>query len=827
MKSLSLKTLFNFISFVFICLSINAQNNTPPLEFQTMNNAFTSVSMKGSTSVAVATNGAIMYSTDKGETWKAGRSNYGNNYVAVSMADSLTGWAVGNAGLIVKTTNGGATWTNQTSGATISINNVFAINPLVAYACGGGGSGAANVSILLRTTDGGVTWTSLWNTSNIPTGMSGLNTSGTTTLYTTLYGMYFSSPLVGYVVGGLGSVPVANGGGGKIAKTTDGGGTWTVTTFGSTNRSFRAVHFADDNNGWVVGNNSTTPQTGQLTKTTDGGVTWSTITQIASTTLTFTGIIGYDVNVVFACNQTNNIVYRSTDGGTTFSAMGAAGGISTALTSLSKSGQDVLLVGGLGEIFKNSNLSPTWGIKNGGRNFNIGDLFFINANNGWAACDGKVMKTTDGGTTWTEYAAGTTSQLQSVVFINDLVGFASGPSTGAFAPFVTTSDGGLTWTPFTLPSATTSQFDISFPSSNIGYTVGTNGTINRTINAGTSWSALTSGVTTNLQAVHFINDLEGWAVGLSGTVIKTSDGGASWFPTGAIPASWGAATSVNLYDVWFADSNNGYIAGGLSGKAAKTTDGGTTWTAMTLPSTFVINDMEWKDINNGILFGTTTIQVTKDGGTTWTILNPTVTGGIGSCVCSVPDASCEGGLYFSYTSPTPTINGCIIMKSSYSKFYIDADGDGYGAGPEQGCWFLPQTGYSSLTGDCNDADNTIYPNSTNNVTSSIANGEWQMSPTWDCGIPLTAGAMTNVLHNVNVSSNINLVSNVDVKLISNLTIKSGYTLTIGSVANPKILNMLDTSTLTIEAGAKLIIHGQINTAVGTVVNNEGELKVIN
>src|SRR5690606_7974662 len=79
----------------------------------------------------------------------------------VSFADNLNGYVVGT-GMVARTTNGGTTWTLQTSPFTGDINEVVAPSPEVAIA----GCDAGSV---LRTTDGGVNWV------EIPTGITGTN----------------------------------------------------------------------------------------------------------------------------------------------------------------------------------------------------------------------------------------------------------------------------------------------------------------------------------------------------------------------------------------------------------------------------------------------------------------------------------------------------------------------------------------------------------------------------------------------------------------------------------------------------------------------------
>ena len=77
----------------------------------------------------------------------------GNPLVSVSFIDSETGWAIGNLGTILKTTNGGENWINQTSGTTQYLIGVSFTDANNGTAVGSGGT-------ILRTTDGGDNWVS-------------------------------------------------------------------------------------------------------------------------------------------------------------------------------------------------------------------------------------------------------------------------------------------------------------------------------------------------------------------------------------------------------------------------------------------------------------------------------------------------------------------------------------------------------------------------------------------------------------------------------------------------------------------------------------------
>jgi len=77
----------------------------------------------------------------------------GNSLFGVSFTDANTGTAVGTYGTILRTTNGGDTWTRQTSGTT---EWLFGIS----FTDANTGTAVGAVGIILHTTNGGATWSS-------------------------------------------------------------------------------------------------------------------------------------------------------------------------------------------------------------------------------------------------------------------------------------------------------------------------------------------------------------------------------------------------------------------------------------------------------------------------------------------------------------------------------------------------------------------------------------------------------------------------------------------------------------------------------------------
>ena len=70
------------------------------------------------TAISVGYSGTILKTSDGGSTWSIQNSGTTNNLTSVHFIDAQTGWAVGWNGTILKTNNGGTTWVLEISGTT-------------------------------------------------------------------------------------------------------------------------------------------------------------------------------------------------------------------------------------------------------------------------------------------------------------------------------------------------------------------------------------------------------------------------------------------------------------------------------------------------------------------------------------------------------------------------------------------------------------------------------------------------------------------------------------------------------------------------------------
>jgi photosystem II stability/assembly factor-like uncharacterized protein len=126
------------------------------------------------------------------------------------------------------------------------------------------------------------------------------------------------------------------------------------------------------------------------------------------------------------------------------------------------------------------------------------------------------------------------------------------------------------------------------------------------------WIAQTSGVTSDLYSIFFVDVNTGWAVGMGGTTVtKTTDGGTTW-----VNIDVHKTIGVSCKSIYFVNSSTGWTVTDLG--VYQTTDGGTTWVHQytgysTMWSIFFLNSTTgWAIGESGTALRTT------DGGINWT-----------------------------------------------------------------------------------------------------------------------------------------------------------------------------------------------------------------
>lgn len=422
---------------------------------------------------------------------------------------------------------------------------------------------------------------------------------------------------------------------GTVLKTSDGGMNWEIQHYTSgTSKKLNAVHFVDDDTGWIVGGEGGEyPYANTksiILKTIDGGMTWDSLSFAVSSELQTIHFANSDTGWAAG---TNGIILKTTDGGITWDSL---------LThpfnkwsSLFFLDSSTGWVAGTDSTLEHADIMKT---TDGGVNWNsvISDttlpfsaIHFIDLDTGWATsafcygdCWGNIYKTTDGGVTWEEVFIDP-DELKSIYFIDNETGWAGG------GRIFKTTDGGDTWQ--SLSPYTQGFNSLKFNGSNTGWTVGNYGIIYQSGDGGITWDPQSKIFTDDdIQSVQFLDNDNGWAVSgdkswfFEGTIysyriLNTTDGGATWNTV-----LYGSSEYIDLYlrSIFFADNSSGWAVGHGS-RVFHTTDGGSNWNDFSS-----IFPGEWEDVlfinpDIGWIAGSDILK-TVDGGITWNTVTPSL-----------------------------------------------------------------------------------------------------------------------------------------------------------------------------------------------------------
>jgi photosystem II stability/assembly factor-like uncharacterized protein len=563
---------------------------------------------------AVGEGGTIVRTTNGGRTWTVQESGTVRDLLAVSFSDPRNGTVVGVYGTILRTTNGGTTWTPQTSFRVEHYTDVSFTDVNNGFIVGDG--------TVLRTTNGGANWLL------VTTGMEAEHVS-------------FADSLTGTVVRGS-----------TVHRTTDGGANWVRQFTGSSGRIWD-VSFFDVNTGMMVG------EQGTVFYTSNGGRVWRPRQTGVGDVYTSVSLVDARTATVVGAGGT---ILRTTDGGETWTHQklgpyDAFFGVSFADTN------NGTITGQEGAILHTTDGGVTWERQTKWTLNWLSALSFPDAGTGTVAgARGTILRTTDSGATWKEQSSGTSRWLSGVSFTDA----GNGTIVGDSGIILRTTNGGATWAR-QISGVTEWLTCVSFVDVRSGIAAGRAGVILRTSNGGATWARQTSGTTESISGMHFIDASTGTMVGTTGTILRTTNGGASW-----IPQTSGVTHSLS--GVYFTDADTGTIAGN-GGTILRTTNGGATWTPQTSGTTNNLYAVSFSDARNGTVAGAYgTILGTTDGGETWfsernrnswSLNAVTLTDGIGTAVG-------QGGHIFR-TIPIPSIPDAAVTLTSFH-------GDTYVAG---------------------------------------------------------------------------------------------------------------------------------------------------
>ena len=588
--------------------------------------------------MAIGEAGSVMISDDGGTTWDFKGSGTFNTLYDFFFVNAATGFIVGDGGIILMTTDEGNHWSTLVSGINESLRSVWFSDQSNGYAVGANGK-------ILKTTDAGAAWyvLSTWSTTQLndicfvdpTTGFIAGNqdsilktTDAGNSWYGVSWGLSMSAELINFSFTSVdtGYILLNYNGFYFLSKTVDSGENWIIQS--QVGSSPKNIYFINSQTGFAPTNS------GSVLKTTDAGLNW--VTQYTNNDEPLYSIYFFDEISGVAAGKYGALCTTTNGGdeweyespwiiGDLYSLCITPSGFGYAL-GLEESKKTTKVPNGNNNDYSGSMIDQyriyrsmdliNWFPSPGISGHALRQMIFINDSLGFiCTMEGDLYKTTNFGSSWLRQNPPVYG-LRSLSFTNDSTGF----SVGDDGLIIKTTNGGTNW--FEQTSGTTYDLRyVFFPSHDTGYVIGTYGesdnpfAVYKTTNGGNQWFMTYTASTTSPRKMYFLDTFTGFAVGYFGLVMKTTDGGYNWF-------NQNSGTSENLNTVHFPSADTGYIVGN-NGVILKTTNGGEIWFRQKSNCGNDLKSCVFTRADDGIAIGEHgTILRTTNGGMTFIVEQP-------------------------------------------------------------------------------------------------------------------------------------------------------------------------------------------------------------
>ncbi len=520
----------------------------------------------------------------------------------VFFVDATHAWAVGDGLTILKSSDGGSTWTQAAvdpSIATASLRSVRFYDANHGMVLNDQGSA-------LQTSDGGATWT--------------LNSLG--------YPNFYYGGQAGFVEYDTNRIVIDSPYGGTAAVSVDGGATWSATAntgqmqatatdcwsfytysvqraagCGTTattslaassvangNQYFLGGAFASPTQGLVVGFNldyATYTTTAVAWSTTDGGASWNNFAPVGLPS-GYSYYYAQTLRMSDALNGTlyspNDIAgYLTQDGGAHWSAIVSSAALTESYNSYramgftaggamwQSSGNRVSLSTDGAQTWHDATVSDEGGAALYTQSTALTVLQYTDASNFVVAASHRFYVTHDAGQTFKRILGPDSRDAGAPSAAGFFFDVHNGKFITGNGALLSTTDGGRSWTRSDYPTTSGQPVALNFTSATEGWMV-INGLLEHSTDGGATWAMpLTNASMTGLQGMSWGDATHAWTWNY-GTLFVTADAGATW-TAAVLPVNFSVTTAV------MTGPGSGVIGTSYGGNFATTQDGGATWQA--------------------------------------------------------------------------------------------------------------------------------------------------------------------------------------------------------------------------------------------------------
>ena len=479
-------------------------------------------------------------------------------------------FAVGSSagvGAILKSTNGGTTWTNESVPSGVSA--LFSVVCTSGSQCVAVGSKRGSAAVISTTTGGGT-----WKTDTVPVSSQLYDVACTST-----------------------SNCVAVGAKNALLATTNGGTSWTSRSDSlSATVTLLSVSCEAGAECYLVGDQG---ETGILLATADGGSTWSNET-LPSNLVGLHDIVCLSSTDCLVAGE--GAIFVTADSGSTWNSESLPFG-DNALTSVNCPSISVCLavggpdsdsdINGGGVVLLSSDGGSTWtsepvpvsvGTLYGIACMSTSDCLAVGYYN--SGLSSFILSTTNGGTTWTSQTS-SVPELSSIACVPSTSDcFAAGGVTGTV---IATTDGGTTWSAKTVPQEGGGFDGISCPSTlNCFVTGGNQGTVLATTDGGASWVSQSLPDDGSVDSISCPTTSDCYVDGYFGFVDATTNGGKTWVSEtlpAAVAGGNGDLQGISCPTVSQCEAvGTENLTSAASPVIVSTFDGGASWSEESTPS---------------------------------------------------------------------------------------------------------------------------------------------------------------------------------------------------------------------------------------------------
>ncbi len=535
----------------------------------------------------VGLNGTIIKTSDGGNSFTQIESGTHQFLKTIYCVNEDVGWISSDSGLVMRTENGGETWSKVREPKSWEKSSFFALDENTAWL-------STDYGKLLKTTSAGQNW------AEIETGID-----------KSFSNIQFLDATTGFAVINESTPEQTSFADTVVLKTQDGGQTWDTLDLTFHNNVSFIETFRDDYV-WIG-------TTDYMMKSDDLGQTWDTVWlpgekfNLNPLSIAFRSENSFWLlTVKYTGDLVNYNIFYTADGGLTwenqynsyYDIWGGSGQCKNDLNKLDYGNDVCWAVGSPGRVLSSRENDSIWQKHYKTAGGTIHDLFFLDSQNGYAVGYAfTFLKTQDGGKTWETGNDLPGGYGYRVYFISENTGFVAITDEGLYK----TTDGGTTWKQ--VLEKDNFLVSLVFEGSENGWVLHSHGEVYRTTDSGETWQLLSALPEGTWWDLFFANAQTGFASGKYG-IMKTTDGGITW--TNVLNSD------VFINDLWFNDSQTGWAAGD-EGLVYKTTDGGNSWALVdTLPSGSLYNVRFLNAQTGYIINDSYGIFRSDDGGETWT-----------------------------------------------------------------------------------------------------------------------------------------------------------------------------------------------------------------